>query len=42
MMTGKKEKLTQLEKECRKLEVLKEKKAWVDENMGGFTRIYPL
>lgn len=42
MLTGKKGKLTPEEKQAKKLQALKEKKAWVDQNMGGYTRIYPL
>ena len=42
MMTGKKGKLTPEEKEAKKVEALKQKRAWADEHLGGFTRIFPL
>ena len=42
MMTGKKGKFTPEEKQAKKVEALKQKKAWVDVNNGGYTRIYPV
>lgn len=42
MMTGKKVKLNAEEKEERRREAMKERDAYMQQNMGGFTQIYPL
>ena len=42
MMTGKKSKLTAEEKEDKRREAVKERDAYIAENIGGFTRIFPL
>lgn len=42
MMTGKKNKLTAEEKEERRREAVKGRDAYIAQNLGGFTQIYPL
>ena len=42
MMTGKKNKLTQEEKEEKRREAMKIRDEYIDNNLGGFTKIYPL
>jgi hypothetical protein len=42
MMTGKKNKLTQEEKEERRREAMRIRDEYMDSHLGGFTKIYPL
>jgi hypothetical protein len=42
MMTGKKVKLTPEEKEERRREAVRDRDAYIEQHLGGFTKIYPL
>ena len=42
MMTGKKVKLTLEQKEAKRKEAMQMRDEYIDNNLGGFTKIFPL